>query len=195
MSGDGFRDVRPKWVNPCGGVLEDVSIDPDAPPLTDAEIAANTILEVDLALNQIRSFRDEFVSGKVSSSRSRVPMLARSECARQLTSLISWDGDAEKSEGRKGHDRAKQDHFVPVQTGFNRWKTRSFLCFPQKRRTYSQFPTDEPGHRRRNVICAFGPSIRARRCLSKACFGCRIRQIPLSASQWRASVADIRKTG
>ncbi|KAI9563563.1 hypothetical protein GHT06_011027 [Daphnia sinensis] len=60
-TGDRFRDVRPKWVNPCGGILDDSGIDPDAPPLEDSEIAANAILDVDIALNQIESFKDDFV--------------------------------------------------------------------------------------------------------------------------------------
>ncbi len=61
--GDRFRDVRPKWVNPCGGILDDSGVDPDAPPLEDSEIAANAVLDVDIALSQIESFKDEFVSG------------------------------------------------------------------------------------------------------------------------------------
>lgn len=60
--GDRFRDVRPKWVNPCGGILDDSGVDPDAPPLEDSEIAANAVLDVDIALSQIESFKDEFVS-------------------------------------------------------------------------------------------------------------------------------------
>ncbi|XP_046641036.1 uncharacterized protein LOC124326325 isoform X1 [Daphnia pulicaria] len=59
--GDRFRDVRPKWVNPCGGILDDSGVDPDAPPLEDSEIAANAVLDVDIALSQIESFKDEFV--------------------------------------------------------------------------------------------------------------------------------------
>lgn len=61
-TGDRFRDVRPKWVNPCGGILDDSGIDPDAPPLEDSEIAANAILDVDIALNQMESFKNDFVS-------------------------------------------------------------------------------------------------------------------------------------
>nr|CAH0107753.1 unnamed protein product [Daphnia galeata] len=60
-SGDRFRDVRPKWVNPCGGILDDSGVDPDAPLLEDSEIAANAILDVDIALSQIESFKDDFV--------------------------------------------------------------------------------------------------------------------------------------
>ena len=60
-SGDRFRDVRPKWVNPCGGILDETAIDPDAPPLDDSEIAANAILDVEIALNQIRLFKNDFV--------------------------------------------------------------------------------------------------------------------------------------
>ena len=62
-SGDRFRDVRPpKWVNPCGGILDDTAVDPDAPPLEDSEIAANAILDVEIALNQIELFKNNFVS-------------------------------------------------------------------------------------------------------------------------------------
>ena len=61
-TGDRFRDVRPKWVNPCGGILDDSGVDPDAPLLEDSEIAANAILDVDIALSQIESFKDDFVS-------------------------------------------------------------------------------------------------------------------------------------
>lgn len=59
---DRLQENRPKWVNPCGGILEDIVVDPDAPPMDDSEIAANAVLDVDIALNQIQPFKNIFVS-------------------------------------------------------------------------------------------------------------------------------------
>lgn len=42
--------------------MDDSGVDPDAPLLEDSEIAANAILDVDIALSQIESFKDDFVS-------------------------------------------------------------------------------------------------------------------------------------
>ena len=56
--------MRPKWVNPCGGVLDEASADSAAtgPPLGDAEVAASAVLDIDLALHHMQLFKNEFVS-------------------------------------------------------------------------------------------------------------------------------------
>lgn len=46
--------------------MDDSGVDPDAPLLEDSEIAANAILDVDIALSQIESFKDDFVSYYIS---------------------------------------------------------------------------------------------------------------------------------
>lgn len=55
--------MRPKWVNPCGGVMDDAAIEAaSGPPLADAEVAASAILDVDIALHHVHLFKNDFVS-------------------------------------------------------------------------------------------------------------------------------------
>ena len=131
--------MRPKWVNPCGGVLEDVSIDPDAPPLTDAEIAANTILEVDLALNQIRSFKDDFVSAIISSSQFSFPCIFGMCAATVCVSDISWDrvGSENSLGGRAMIERNTTTLYLYRQVLIG-GKTRIFS--PEKERDVHPIP-------------------------------------------------------
>ena len=47
--------------------MDEESFDPDAPPMPDVEIASAAVLDVDIALNQIRTYNDDFVSTKKNS--------------------------------------------------------------------------------------------------------------------------------
>ena len=48
----------PKWVNPCGGVIDAAN---DGEPLTDAQVARNVILDVTIALDHIQHFKQQMV--------------------------------------------------------------------------------------------------------------------------------------
>lgn len=56
----GADEAPPKWINPCGGVFE--TPDSDEESLSDDVIAADAILSVQIALDQMERFKHEFVS-------------------------------------------------------------------------------------------------------------------------------------